>query len=169
MHRHHASTHDQLADDIVSLLRLYSSHAQHIGHAFASQNQLGQADLHALIAIMEAERAGSPLTAGRLAAELNFSTSSVTALIDRLENSGHIYRERDTTDRRKIYLHYADNGAEVAMRFFAPLGRRSDAVMSEFTEPELATVKRFLQAMTEAMRQHRDAVRNRSAEAAPTS
>lgn len=159
MHRRGRTAKERLADDIVSYLRLYSSHAQHISHAFANQNQLGPADLHALIAVMEAERAGQPLTAGMLAKELNFSTSSVTALVDRLESAGHIYRARDTGDRRKVFLRYADTGAEVAKRFFAPLGRRSDTVMDEFTEKELGTVSRFLAAMTEAMRQYRDEIR----------
>jgi DNA-binding MarR family transcriptional regulator len=160
MYRRKHARRDQLADDIVSALRLYSSHAQHIGHAFAGQNQLGPADLHALIAIMEAERAGQPLTAGHLAAELNFSTSSITALVDRLEAAGHIYRARDSEDRRKIFLRYADTGAEVARRFFAPLGKRSSAVMAEFTEGELETVKRFLEAMADARREQRDEVRS---------
>jgi DNA-binding MarR family transcriptional regulator len=162
MYRREQTTKERLADDIVSYLRLYSSHAQHIGHAFAHQNQLGPADLHALIAVMEAERAGQPLTAGMLAKELNFSTSSVTALVDRLERAGHIYRARDTRDRRKVFLRYADTGAEVARRFFAPLGRRSDSVMEQFTVKELATIKRFLAAMTQAMRQHRDEIRSGS-------
>lgn len=155
-------TRERLAADIVSHLRLYSSHAQHIGHAFARQNRLAPADLHALIAVMEAERAGRPLTAGMLAKELNFSTSSVTALVDRLETAGHIYRDRDTNDRRKVFLRYADTGAEVAKRFFGPLGRRSDSVMDEFTEKELGIVKRFLAAMTEAMRLERDEIRSGS-------
>ncbi len=163
MYRRKRTRRDQLGDDIVSALRLYSSHAQHIGQAFAGQNQLGAADLHALLAVMEAERAGQPLTAGRLAAELNFSTSSVTALVDRLEAAGHIYRARDADDRRKIFLHYADTGAEVAQRFFVPLGKRSNAVMDQFTEDELETVKRFLEAMTDAMRDYRDLVRSSGA------
>jgi DNA-binding MarR family transcriptional regulator len=160
MYRRKHTRREQLADDIVSALRLYTSHAQHIGHAFAGQNQLGPADLHALLAVMEAERAGQPLTAGGLAAELNFSTSSITALVDRLEAAGHIYRARDSDDRRKIYLRYADTGAEVAQRFFAPLGKRSAMVMDKFSEAELETVQRFLQAMTDAMREHRDEVRS---------
>jgi DNA-binding MarR family transcriptional regulator len=163
MYRRKHTRREQLADDVISALRLYTSHAQHIGHAFAGQNQLGAADLHALIAIMEAERGGQPLTAGRLAAELNFSTSSVTALVDRLETAGHIYRDRDSSDRRKIFLRYADTGAAVAQRFFAPLGKRSGTVMAQFTEDELETVKNFLEAMVEAMREHRDEVRSSSA------
>lgn len=159
MYRRRATARDALADDIVSDLRTYAAHAQHIGQAFASLNNLGQADLHALIAIMEAERSGHPLTAGALAQELNFSTSSITALIDRLETAGHIYRDRDPVDRRKILLRYAEPGARVAMGFFTPLAARTDEVMNQFTEAELATVHRFLQGMVESMKQHRDGLR----------
>jgi DNA-binding MarR family transcriptional regulator len=149
----------KLAGDIISLLRIYSAHAQHISGAFAAQHQLGSPDLHALLAIMEADRAGQPLTAGNLAQELNFSTSSVTALLDRLEAAGHIYRARSADDRRKVFLHYAAPAAAVAMQFFAPLGQKSHTAMESFSTGELQTVQRFLAAMNEAMRDHRDAVR----------
>lgn len=83
----------------------------------------------------------------------------MTALIDRLERAGHIRRDRDTADRRKVFLHYADQGAALAMSFFGPLGRRTDAVMARFTDEELAVVHRFMTTMVASMREHRDAVR----------
>ena len=72
---------------------------------------------------MDAELVGDPITPGRLGEQLNLSSGSVTALIDRLERAGHIRRDRDTVDRRKVLLHYADQGAALAMEFFRPLGR----------------------------------------------
>lgn len=159
MYRRASTPREALGQDIISDLRTYAAHAQHIGQAFASLNNLGQADLHALLAVMEAERAGQPLTAGALAQELNFSTSSITALVDRLERAGHIYRDRDPVDRRKIFLRYAEPGAQVARGFFTPLAVRTDQVMNQFTEAELATVHRFLRGIVESMKQHRDDLR----------
>lgn len=159
MYRRRETRRDQLVAEITNNLRRYASDAQHVGHAFAAQHGLGGTDLQALIAVMDAELLGEPITPGRLGEQLNLSSGSVTALVDRLERGGHIRRDRDTTDRRKILLHYAERGAALAMAFFQPLGVRTDAVMTEFTDEELAVVHRFLVGMCVSMRQHRDAVR----------
>jgi len=149
----------RLISEIVSELRLYAAHSQHIGDAFAARNQIGNADLHALILIMEAELTGQPITPGTLREELNFSSGSVTGVIDRLEAAGHVYRDRDTADRRKIFLRYAEPGAAVARQFFRPLARRTEGVMEQFSDEELRTVHRFLTAMVGTMHEHRDELR----------
>ncbi|SCL15656.1 DNA-binding transcriptional regulator, MarR family [Micromonospora nigra] len=159
MYRRRDTRRDLLVAEITAELRRYSVDAQHIGHAFAGLHGLGTTDLHALIAVMDAELYGDPMTPGRLGRQLNLSSGSVTALVDRLERAGHIRRDRDATDRRKVLLHYADRGAALAMDFFRPLGRRTDEVMARFSDEELETVHRFMSAMTTSMREHRDAVR----------
>ncbi|NBE83645.1 MarR family winged helix-turn-helix transcriptional regulator [Micromonospora rubida] len=159
MYRRRDSQRDQLVAEIANELRQYSVDAQHIGHAFAGLHGLNPTDLHALIAVMDAELLGTPLTPGRLGEQLNISSGSVTALVDRLERAGHIRRDRDTADRRKVFLHYADRGAALAMEFFQPLGRRTDRVMADFSDAELEIVHRFMTTMVTAMREYRDAVR----------
>jgi DNA-binding MarR family transcriptional regulator len=159
MYRRRDTRRDQLIAEIANGLRRYAADAQQVGHAFAGLHGLGPTDLQALIAVMDAELLGNPITPGRLGEQLNLSSGSVTALIDRLEHAGHIRRDRDTADRRKILLRYADRGATVAMEFFKPLGRRTDAVMADFTDAELEIVHRFMTAMGTSVRQHRDAVR----------
>ncbi|TDC59292.1 MarR family transcriptional regulator [Micromonospora sp. KC207] len=150
---------EQLVADITNDLRRYSIDAQHIGHAFAGLHGLNGTDLHALVAVVDAEFAGAPITPGRLGEKLNLSSGSVTALIDRLERAGHVRRDRDSSDRRKVFLRYADRGAALAMEFFRPLGNRTDAAMADFSEDELEVVRRFMTVMVAAMREHRDQVR----------
>ncbi|SCF42427.1 MarR family winged helix-turn-helix transcriptional regulator [Micromonospora mirobrigensis] len=159
MYRRRETRRGRLIADITNDLRRYSVDAQHIGHAFAGLHGLGASDLHALIAVMDAELVGDPITPGRLGELLNLSSGAVTALVDRLERAGHIRRDRDTADRRKVFLRYADAGAELAMEFFGPLGRRTDEVMAGFDDGELEIVHRFMAAMVTSMRQHRDEVR----------
>lgn len=62
-----------------------------------------------------------PLTAGELGSATGLTSGSVTALIDRLEAGGYVYRKRDEYDRRKVYVH----ANPTQMAAFAPL-------MSEF-------------------------------------
>ncbi|GAB3940536.1 hypothetical protein GCM10027614_24380 [Micromonospora vulcania] len=61
-----------------------------------------------------------------------------------------------------MLLHYADQGAALAMRFFQPLGARTDSVMARFGEDELEVVHRFMAEMSLSVRAHRDAVRAES-------
>jgi len=58
-----------------------------------------------------------PLTAGQLGLATGLTSGSVTALIDRLEAGGFVYRKRDEKDRRKVQVH-AD---PANMAAFAPL------------------------------------------------
>ncbi|MET7821391.1 MarR family winged helix-turn-helix transcriptional regulator [Micromonospora zamorensis] len=159
MYRRRDTRREQLAAEITDSLRRYTADAQQVGHAFANLHGLNPTDLQALIAVMDAERLGDPITPGRLGEHLNLSSGSVTALIDRLERAGHIRRDRDTVDRRKVLLHYADQGAALAMQFFRPLGARTDEVMARFGEDELEIVQRFMAEMSESLRGHRDSVR----------
>lgn len=162
MYRRRDTRRDQLIAEITNSLRRYAVDAQHVSHAFAGLHGLGGTDLQALIAVMDAELLGEPLTPGRLGEQLNLSSGAVTALVDRLERAGHLRRDRDLTDRRKILLHYAERGAAVAMEFFRPLGARTDTVMAGFSDAELEIVHRFMVGMSASLRQHRDAVRAES-------
>ncbi|MET8359602.1 MarR family transcriptional regulator [Micromonospora sp. NPDC005171] len=159
MYRRRDTRREQLVAEITNNLRRYAVDAQQVGHAFANLHGLNPTDLQALIVVMDAELLGDPITPGRLGEQLNLSSGSVTALIDRLERAGHIRRDRDTVDRRKVLLHYADQGAALAMEFFQPLGARTDTVMARFGEDELEVVHRFMTEMSESLRGHRDEVR----------
>ncbi|GIJ12409.1 MarR family transcriptional regulator [Micromonospora andamanensis] len=159
MYRRRDTRRDVLIAEITAELRRYGVDAQHVGHAFAGQHGLNATDLQALIAVMDAELLGDPITPGRLGEHLGLSSGSVTALIDRLERAGHLRRDRDTTDRRKVLLRYAQRGAELAMGFFRPLGERTDRVMAGFRDDELEVVYRFMTAMGASLREHRDEVR----------
>lgn len=151
----------RLRTALVDLLNTYSSEAQHIGHAFASRNQLHATDMHALLAVMHAERRGAPLTPGRLGEAIGLTSGATTALIDRLERGGHLRRTRESTDRRVVHLRYAEAGMSLATAFFTPLRPRADAVMEQFSVDELHTIEKFLHGMTSALTAYRDELRDR--------
>ncbi|GAA4945132.1 hypothetical protein GCM10025331_35430 [Actinoplanes utahensis] len=146
--------------ELVDLLNTYSGEAQHIGHAFANQHRLHATDMHALLAVMHAERKGAPLTPGKLGEAIGLSSGATTALIDRLERGGHLRRTRESADRRVVHLRYADAGMALAIKFFAPLAPRTDKIMSEFAVEELQTIERFLQSMITSVVTYRDELRN---------
>ena len=46
----------------------------------------------------------APVTTGRIAELTGLTTGSATRLVDRLERSGYVTRERDTEDRRRVLV-----------------------------------------------------------------
>ncbi|MEV6347378.1 MarR family transcriptional regulator [Actinoplanes sp. NPDC051851] len=149
----------RLRSRLVDLLNTYSSEAQHIGHAFAGRHHLHATDMHALLAIMHAERQGAPLTPGRLGEAIGLSSGATTALIDRLEKGGHLRRTRESADRRVVHLRYGEAGMALAQAFFTPLAPRTDAVMEDFGVAELQVVERFLAGMVASLIGYRDELR----------
>jgi DNA-binding MarR family transcriptional regulator len=140
---------------IIDALRRYGADAAKIGHLFAAQNHLQPVDLEALVAILGAERAGQPLTPGRLRGHLGLSSAGTSYVIDRLVESGHVRRSREhPTDHRVVHLRYTEAGQATALAFFGPLGERTEAVMDQFDDDELAVVARFMASAAAAMRRH---------------
>lgn len=153
----------QLRRALVDDVRTLTYRSQHLAHAFAEQQVMHPTDLEAVVHVMQAETGGEPLTAGRLGEALGLSSAATTSVLDRLERSGHVRRERDAADRRRVHLRTTGEAMAVAGAFFGPLGRRTDAVMEQFSAEELRAVHRFLvgfsQAMEDAERSHRQAQR----------
>jgi DNA-binding MarR family transcriptional regulator len=147
----------RLTEEVGDLVRGLAAVNERLGQAFAARHGLHPTDLAALLAIMRAEGAGQPITAGELMGVLGLTSGAVTGVIDRLERVGHIRRRRDDRDRRKVHLHYGDEGMRIAGAFFGPVGAMSDQVMDEFDDAELATVHRFLTRMTAVTVQALDA------------
>ncbi|MET0783453.1 MarR family winged helix-turn-helix transcriptional regulator [Leifsonia flava] len=133
--------------------RLHSATEQ-VSSAFASLQGLHQIDLEALLAVMNAERAGSPLTPGQLGAAVRLSSAATTGLVDRLERAGHLVRRRDDEDRRRVHLYYADASMKVAEQFFGPLGKISSDLLARYTPQERELITGYLEAAADGMAAH---------------
>lgn len=136
---------------LVHLLRGITVQFDLLGAQFAAQNGLHPTDVRALIQLLDADRAGLRATPGWLGAQLGLNSAAVTALIDRLERLGHLRRERDTEDRRRVLLGVEPKAVALGWTFFGPLIERLVAGMQSFDEAELATVRRFLGEMSGAV------------------
>lgn len=65
---------------------------------------MGENDLLVLRYLFKARQQGRSVSPGEIARYLAVSTASMTAIVDRLEESGHVRRERHRSDRRSIYV-----------------------------------------------------------------
>lgn len=119
---------------------------------FARDNHLHTTDVRALIALLDAERAGLVAGPGWVADELGLDSSSVTALIDRMVRAGHVLREADPRDRRRVALRVTPAAVVLGQQFFGPLIEGIEAEMATFSAIDQAAISRFLTRMTELTR-----------------
>src|SRR3569623_1712296 len=99
---------------IAADVRAMTAESDQIGRHFAGRHDVAANDFRALLHIMVAESAGTPLTAGELRKRMGMSGAAITYLVERMIASGHLLRESDPADRRKVILRVDEHGLEVA-------------------------------------------------------
>src|ERR1700748_1962933 len=145
-----------LEQQISAYLRVMTAESEQIGRAFAAVHDVRPTDFRALLHVMVAETAGEPVTSGELRQRMGLSGAAITYLVDRMMASGHITRQSDPTDRRKVILRYSDSGLATARAFFAPLGAHSHDAMADLPDSDLAAARRVFAALIDAMRRYQD-------------
>lgn len=109
--------------ELVHRMRALVVQLDLFGAEFAQSHGLHATDVRALIALLDAARAGHQATPGWLGQQLGLNSASVTALIDRMEKSGLVTRERDGRDRRRVIVEVSDTAKTLGWSFFGPLIR----------------------------------------------
>lgn len=135
---------------LIRLLQEFTLEANRYVEAAGGKQDMHRTDLNALAVIMRHTAKGNVVTPGLLRKELHLSSPATTALVDRLDLSGHVVRERHGTDRRQVQLKMTPKAFRDGGAIFAPLSRTMMGAMSTFSDDELATVTRFMAAMVEA-------------------
>jgi DNA-binding MarR family transcriptional regulator len=105
-------------------LRMFPTDLAAMAHLAASPGAMGPTDL-----------------AGRL----GLSPGATTELVDRLERAGHLVRERDLADRRRVRLTASDSARVEVMDRLGALIDGLDALAEEFDDDERAAVQRYLE------------------------
>ncbi len=85
-----------------------------------------------------------PVTAGMLAEVTGLTTGAITGVIDRLERAGLARRERDPDDRRRILVRVLPAVEERVVPLFEPMERAAMAMLSSYSDDELALLLDFL-------------------------
>jgi len=136
--------------EVVHLLRAATVELALHSARFASRNGMHPTDVRALIALMDASRAGEEMTAGRLGTALGLNSAGTTALVDRLERAGHVRRVRDPRDRRKVVIEVDERAVELGWSFFGPLIEQTVELLQGYDEREVAAIKGFLAGVRDA-------------------
>lgn len=143
-------------EGVIRLTQRLVVEANKVSSAFVALHRMHATDVNALIRILVGQQHGEPTTAGWLGEELGLTSGAVTAVVDRLERSGKLRRVRDQHDRRRVMLENSSDGRRLAEQYFAPVRRRSEEVMDQFTSGELEVISRYLAATAAAMASHRE-------------
>jgi DNA-binding MarR family transcriptional regulator len=140
-----------LESAVVADVQALSAESDQIGRVFAGVHELSANDFRALMHVMVAENAGTPLTAGELRNRMGLSGAAITYLVERMIASGHLRRESDPTDRRKVILCYAQHGIDVGHAFFGPLADHTRRALADLSDDDLAAAHRVFIAVLAAM------------------
>ncbi len=151
-----ASGRPELEALIAADARALSAESDQIGQLFAARHRLHPSDFRALLHILVADTAGVPLTSGQLRRRMGVSAAAITYLVKRLIDSGHIRRDADPADRRKVILRYAEPGRDVGAAFFTPLASHTHAALAALPDAELAAAHGVFTALIDAMRRFQD-------------
>jgi len=143
---------DQRRLQLVHQFRAISVQLDLARAAFARANALHGTDVRALICLLDADRAGIPATAGWLGSQLGLTSPSTTALIDRLQAAGHVWRQPSPADRRKVEIRVSQQAIALGWDFFGPLLTGMIRAMRSFAPGELDTAERFLREVAAATR-----------------
>lgn len=130
-------------------LRALGSASTDASAALARRLEMNPTDFAAMSHIAYA---AVPVGPRELSSRLGITPGAMTDVVDRLEAAGHVQRERDTADRRRVRL-LPTEGANGRVRAqLRELLDGLDSITEQFTPAERAAIQRFLAEATRAYR-----------------
>jgi len=131
---------------VVLALQRATHHTLHALSAALSDLNLSAAEINALANLGE----GGTLSVRQLSERAGTRASTLTGLLDRLENRGYLVREVDPADRRSFRLPLTDQGREVAARARAAIRDLEQTALSRLDAAQLAGYHAVISALEEA-------------------
>src|SRR5216683_6433700 len=135
----------------ATAMRRTGSLMQLMGQAAADRIGINATDLNCLNLLSFSGQ----MTAGQLAKATGLSTASITGVIDRLEETGFVRRERDAADRRRVVVRLVTERAlrDVAS-VFLPMVRAWQGLAEQYSDEELRLIVDFYGQMEHVLREH---------------
>jgi DNA-binding MarR family transcriptional regulator len=138
----------RLESDFLLAMRRAGSIMQVLGQVAAERIGINVTDLNCLNIVALT----GPMTAGDLARATGLTTASITGVLDRLEESGLVRRERDPRDRRRVIvnLNAGPALAEIAPTF-GPLVQAWREAAASYSDSELELLLEFQRKLQDIM------------------
>lgn len=129
---------------IQSDLQAFSTYVYLFQQQVAEKMKLHPTDFHSIHLL---DRYGA-MTAGKLAARLGLTSGATTAAIDRLVELGYAERAASNTDRRSSIIRLLPEGIQKMRREYLSVDEQIQDELGRFSDVELDTIDRFVQALT---------------------
>ncbi|MCS7483799.1 MarR family winged helix-turn-helix transcriptional regulator [Umezawaea endophytica] len=137
--------------EMIGLLRAFGAADSALGRQFAKQQRMHPTDAAAVVAILDAERGGGSITPARLAERIGLSANATSAVLNRLEEAGHVVRSREHRDRRLVSLHTTPRVHADAEVFFSSIGSALDAALTACPVEQTESLTRLLRELVDVM------------------
>ena len=127
-------------------LQQATHHTLHVLSAALADLNLSPAEINALANLGE----GGTLNIRQLSERTGTRASTLTSLLDRLENRGYLARELDPADRRSFRLPLTEAGQAVAAQVLATIADLEHNALSRLDASQLAGYHAVISALQEA-------------------
>jgi DNA-binding MarR family transcriptional regulator len=97
------------------------------------------------------EAAGGPVPAGQVSAEMHVSTATMTSVLDTLERNGHIFRQPDPADRRRVLADITPAAQALLDQVLPAVQQLATATLSPLSDQTLHTLLQALTAASDAL------------------
>ncbi|TWC05292.1 DNA-binding MarR family transcriptional regulator [Bradyrhizobium macuxiense] len=134
-----AKSREALMQELEEAMRRSSAQGVMYGQAVAEVAGIANSDMECMDILLLEGR----VTAGRLAEVTGLTTGAITGVVDRMEKAGYVRRERDESDRRKVFISVIEEKAAEIGKFYVPMQEAMLKVWSGYTEDELRLLLRF--------------------------
>jgi DNA-binding MarR family transcriptional regulator len=128
-----------LLQDLEHAMRRSSAQGVIFGQTVATSIGISGSDLECLDFLILEGR----VTAGRLAEVTGLTTGAITGVVDRLEKAGLVRRERDASDRRKVFIAVVPENIAKVGRFYEHMHRSMLKLWEGYSDAELQLLLGF--------------------------
>jgi len=128
-----------LLQELQNAMRIASSQGAVFAKAVADRAGISASDMDCIDFVNVEGR----MTAGRLAELTGLTTGAITGVVDRLEKAGFVRRERDESDRRKVFIVPVGERMMKVGRDYELVKRAMDRQCEGYTDAELKLLLRY--------------------------
>ena len=144
---------DARSTSVMEAMRSYRAAEVAMRRRTQQAMEMGENELLVLRFLARARLRGSVVTPVTLSRYLGITSASTTALLDRLEKSGHLTRSPNPDDRRSVLVTSSEKSDAEIRHTLSAMHDRMMGIVRGMSEDDRATVIGFLAAMRDAVDQ----------------
>ena len=150
-HRRSSDEDRQRAIDVLQQVRAYSAADSAMQRRSEKTMRMNENDISALRYLLRAHERGVSVGPKELGDYLGVQSSSVTVLLDRLEDAGHVRREPSPFDRRALIIIPTVPTDELHRAILGDIREELVEVAASLTQAEAEAVVTFIERLRDAV------------------